>query len=144
MAGGLSTTSTIVRADFWRLGQCRPGDSIRFKRITWDSALILRQRTEGYLKSARDYIDGKTSDLQLVDVELSDDWNETILHRIPAAEKTVEVVYRQAGDSYIQVTYGPMTSSALTRAHIQHRINRLNKESKVLAVIGCTRCKWTS
>jgi hypothetical protein len=35
MAGGLATTSTIVRADFWRLGQCRPGDSLRFKRISF-------------------------------------------------------------------------------------------------------------
>ncbi|WWD21796.1 urea carboxylase [Kwoniella shandongensis] len=145
MAGGLATTTTIVRADFWRLGQCRPGDSIRFKRISWDSALILRQRTETYIAQAKDFVDGKVgeSELNSIDTTLSEDWQETILHHTPAdsAAGTVEIKYRQAGDCHIHVTYGPMTATALTRAHIQHRINRLNDGTVkgVVAVIGAAR-----
>ncbi|KAK4689029.1 urea carboxylase, partial [Tremellales sp. Uapishka_1] len=145
MCGGLVTTTTIVRADFWRLGQCRPGDSIRFKRISWESARILRMRTEAYLTEAQQFINGTraASDLRSIDVGLSEDWEETILHRIPADEAagTVEIKFRQAGDSHIHVTYGPMTAGALTRAHIQHRINRLNDRTVagVVAVIGAAR-----
>lgn len=136
MAGGLATTSTIVRADFWRLGQCRPGDALRFKRISWESARLLRQRTEEYLSSAKRHIEGSGGDVKLVDVELPEDRNETILHRIA---DPIEVVFRQSGDSYIHVTYGPMTASALTRAHIQHRLDELEKDEDILAVIGTTR-----
>lgn len=143
MAGGLATTSTIVRADFWRLGQCRPGDSIRFKRISWNSAKTLRERTEAYLIQAKEFAassqNGSTPDL--VDIRLPDDWTETILHRI---ESPVEVVFRQSGDSYLHVTYGPMTSSALTRAHIQYRVDKLKEYDVIVAVITATRCERLS
>lgn len=135
MAGGLATTTTIVRADFWRLGQCRPGDSLRFKRISWESARLLRQRTEAYLESAKEVVESGGS-ISLVDTQLPDGWTETILHRI---ETPIEVVFRQSGDSYLHVTYGPMTSSALVRAHIQHRIDKLKTFSDIIAVIGTTR-----
>lgn len=138
MAGGLATTSTIVRADFWRLGQCRPGDSLRFKRISWDSARMLRQRTEDYLNAARRYIESGKGTVELIDTRLPEEWTETILHRIPGR---VEVVFRQSGDSYLHVTYGPMTASASTRAHIQHRVEKLKKEADIIAVIAATRCK---
>ncbi|OCF41469.1 urea carboxylase [Kwoniella heveanensis CBS 569] len=145
MAGGLATTTTIVRADFWRLGQCRPGDSVKFKRISWDSALTLRKRTEEYIAQAKAFVQGSVSaeKLKVVDVTLPEDWDETILHHTPAEEGkgTVEIKYRQAGDCHLHVTYGPMTANNLTRAHIQHRINKLNSGeiSGVVAVIGCAR-----
>ncbi|WVQ81557.1 urea carboxylase [Cryptococcus sp. DSM 104549] len=145
MAGGLATTSTIVRADFWRLGQCRPGDSIRLKRISWNSALVLRKRTEEYIAKAKEYVEGRIAGeaLKPIDTILPEDWDETIIHRIPAdqAKGTLEIKYRQAGDCHIHVTYGPMTASALTRAHIQHRLNKINDGSVegVVAVIGAAR-----
>lgn len=136
MTGGLVTTCTVVRADFWRLGQCRPGDTIHFKRITWDAALLLRQRTEAYISAVKE---GKQ--VELVDMTLSDEWDDTILDRIPATSSAQEVVFRQAGDSYLHVTYGPMVSSAMTRAHIQHRVERLREMSDLIAVTAATRCK---
>ena len=141
MAGGLATTSTVIRADFWRLGQCRPGDSLRFKRVSWESARILRERTEAYLASARAYIEGSGEEPKLVDTLLPENWTETILHRI---SDPMEVVFRQSGDSYIHVTYGSMTASALTRAHIQHRLEELKKDNDIIAVIGTTRGKKTA
>jgi urea carboxylase len=141
MAGGLATTSTVVRADFWRLGQCRPGDSLRFKRITWDSARLLRERTEAYLAEARQYIDGSGKEVKLIDTTLPEGWTETILHSISSP---IEVAFRQSGDSYLHVTYGPMTSSCLTRAHIHHRVEELKKDKDIVAVIGTTRGEYPS
>jgi urea carboxylase len=136
MTGGLVTTCTVVRADFWRLGQCRPGDTIHFKRISWDAALLLRQRTEAYIAAVRD---GRQA--QLVDISLSDEWDDTILDQIPATSTDGQVVFRQAGDSYLHVTYGPMVSSAMTRAHIQHRVERLREMPDLIAVTAATRCE---
>jgi allophanate hydrolase subunit 1 len=143
MAGGLATTTTIVRADFWRLGQCRPGDMIRFKRISWTTALALRKRTEAYVASIRQFAEGTVdaTALAVFDLEFPSDWDETILYESPATAGAVEVKYRQAGDSHIHVTYGPMTTSVLTRAHIQHRVNRIEHGAipGIISVIGTTR-----
>jgi len=99
MAGGLATTTTIVRSDLWRMGQCRPGDHIRFKRITWDSALLLRNRIEHYIDSIVKFATGSIEADQLdpLDITLPDGWDETILHEIPADEQddTLQVKFRQ-------------------------------------------------
>jgi urea carboxylase len=98
MAGGLATTTTIVRGDFWRLGQCRPGDTIRLKRISWKSALTLRQRIETYIQDVKAYIseNGKGSDIKPLDLTVPDDWDETILHHtLPDTEGSLEIKYRQ-------------------------------------------------
>jgi urea carboxylase len=137
MTGGLVTTCTVVKADFWRLGQCRPGDAIYFKRISWESALKLRQRTEQYLTSVKT---GQT--VSLVDVSLPEEWEDTVLARIPKTSSNEEVVFRQSGDSYLHVTYGPMISSALTRALVQYRVKRVQDMSDVIEVTGAVRGKF--
>jgi urea carboxylase len=136
MTGGLVTTCTVVKADFWRLGQCRPGDTVHFKRISWDSALLLRRRTEEYLASVK-----ANRTVTLVDISLPDDWEDTILARIPETETTDEVVFRQSGDCYIHVTYGAMVSSALTRVLVQYRVKRIQEMSDIIEVTGAVRCK---
>jgi urea carboxylase len=136
MTGGLVTTCTVVKADFWRLGQCRPGDTIYFKRISWESALKLRQRTEQYLTSVK-----TGQPVSLVDVSLPEEWEDTVLARIPKSSTTDEVVFRQSGDSYLHITYGPMISSALTRALVQYRVRRVQKMSDIIEVTGAVRCK---
>lgn len=136
MTGGLVTTCTVVKADFWRLGQCRPGDTIYFKRISWASALALRQRTEQYLASAK-----SGQKVALVDVSLPDNWDDTILARIPKSSTTDEVLFRQSGDSYLHVTYGPMVSSALTRSLVQYRVRRVQEMTDIIEVTGAVRCE---
>jgi allophanate hydrolase subunit 2 len=41
----------VISADFWRLGQMRPRDEIRFERVTIDEALRFLQRQEEWLYS---------------------------------------------------------------------------------------------
>lgn len=99
MAGGLASTSTIPRSEAWRLGQCRPGDSLKLKRISWASALEMRQRTEKYIDQVRRYIARECSaeDVRAPDPELVGEVTDTILHTIPADQgnNTVEVKFRQ-------------------------------------------------
>ncbi|KAJ9104963.1 hypothetical protein QFC19_003760 [Naganishia cerealis] len=141
MAGGLATTTTVVRADLWRMGQCRPGDTIRFKRISWGSALAIRQRTEQLISQLRDVIAGQTeaSMVSPLDISVGEEWDETILHEIPADETkgTVLVKYRQGGDCSIQVTYGPMTADVMTRSHIQQITSRITS-SRIPGFVAVT------
>jgi urea carboxylase len=130
------TTCTVVKADFWRLGQCRPGDTIYLKRISWSSALVLRKLTEQYLASIK-----SGERVTLIDTSLPDDFEETILARISPTSDGHQVVFRQSGDSYLHVTYGPMVSSALTRATVQYRVKRIQDMSDIIEVTGAVRCE---
>ncbi|MGA2113800.1 MAG: biotin-dependent carboxyltransferase family protein [Bryobacteraceae bacterium] len=49
--GGYPKPANVISADFWRLGQMRPRDEIRFERVTIDEALGLLQRQEEWLRS---------------------------------------------------------------------------------------------
>lgn len=103
MAGGLATTTTIVRADLWRMGQCRPGNRIQFKRITWQSARDLADRIEAFIEIVRQFCEGQVGeeDPSLLNIELPNEWNETILHMVEGDEAsgTALVKFRQVSDS---------------------------------------------
>jgi antagonist of KipI len=49
--GGYPKPANVISADFWRLGQLRPRDQVRFERITMEGALGLLREQEEWLYS---------------------------------------------------------------------------------------------
>jgi antagonist of KipI len=49
--GGYPKPANVISADFWRLGQLRPRDEVRFERITMEGALALLREQEEWLYS---------------------------------------------------------------------------------------------
>jgi antagonist of KipI len=49
--GGYPKPANVISADFWRLGQLRPRDEVRFERITMEGALGLLREQEEWLYS---------------------------------------------------------------------------------------------
>jgi allophanate hydrolase subunit 2 len=49
--GGYPKPANVISADFWRLGQLRPRDEVRFELITLDRALALLREQEQWLYS---------------------------------------------------------------------------------------------
>ena len=47
--GGYPKPANVISADFWRLGQLRPRDEVRFEQITIEGALSLLQEQEQWL-----------------------------------------------------------------------------------------------
>jgi KipI family sensor histidine kinase inhibitor len=47
--GGYPKPANAISADFWRLGQLRPRDEVRFERVTLDQALNLLRQQEQWL-----------------------------------------------------------------------------------------------
>jgi len=47
--GGYPKPANVISADFWRLGQLRPRDQVRFERIAMECALELMQAQEKWL-----------------------------------------------------------------------------------------------
>jgi antagonist of KipI len=49
--GGYPKPANVISADFWRLGQLRPRDQVRFERVTMEGALGLLRDQEEWLYS---------------------------------------------------------------------------------------------
>jgi KipI family sensor histidine kinase inhibitor len=47
--GGYPKPANVISADFWRLGQLRPRDEVRFEPVTFEQALDLLRRQEQWL-----------------------------------------------------------------------------------------------
>jgi antagonist of KipI len=47
--GGYPKPANVISADFWRVGQLRPRDEVRFERVTLDQALDLLRQQEQWL-----------------------------------------------------------------------------------------------
>jgi urea carboxylase len=99
--GGFVCPVTIIRAERWKMGQLKPGDTVQFKRVTSVQAAVL--------EAAQDQL---VDTLMPVEAAMpaarAGDRIDCVLRRDPAAGDGAGVVYRQAGDKYLLVEYGPL------------------------------------
>src|SRR5690606_29883412 len=98
--GGFVCPVTIVQAELWKTGQLKPGDSIRFYPVSLEQALALEQQQNQLIRQLR--ADGNPSAYSRTEKP-----GDPVLHRIPESETQVQVTYRQSGDKYLLIEYGP-------------------------------------
>ncbi|SPO06520.1 probable Putative urea carboxylase [Cephalotrichum gorgonifer] len=109
--GGFLCSLTVIHADLWKIGQLRPGSTLRFHRVSISTALEARRENDRYLKGVAAALKtGSFEDVRPVRAQLSE-----VPQRCtdPAAVKVLEataarprVTYRQGGDNYLLVEYG--------------------------------------
>ncbi|MFA5677250.1 MAG: urea carboxylase [Pseudomonas sp.] len=97
--GGFVCPVTIAKAELWKVGQVKPGDRIRFRRLSFDSALALEQATDAAILAL-----GEQSPAPAMAMEPAT--SGCILAELPACTDRPQVTYRQAGDRYILLEYG--------------------------------------
>jgi urea carboxylase len=100
--GGFVCPATIVQAELWKMGQLKPGDTVRFHCISVDEAAAMEQAQEQTLKSLFEVDVVKVSGL------VPNESASPVLYRAEASDESVAVCYRQAGDNYMLVEYGPL------------------------------------
>lgn len=101
--GGFVCPVTIAHAELWKLGQLKPGDTIRFNSLTIEQAQALEKRQNELIESLRP---AETPQIQSQSSALKLD--NPILHCIPESAQQMQVIYRQSGDKYLLVEYGPL------------------------------------
>lgn len=55
--GGYAKIGTVIEADLWRLGQARPGDTVRFLETSYDDAVTALEEIDAYLAGLRQAAD---------------------------------------------------------------------------------------
>jgi urea carboxylase len=111
--GGFVCPVTIVQSELWKIGQLRPGNLLRFVCWTKGQAAAAEREQDEFLWSAR--FQRAQPGIPLGDGDVpgetpsSTSWKGAlpILHSVPAAGDNPQIVYRQAGDKYLLVEYGP-------------------------------------
>ncbi|MEO6431823.1 MAG: 5-oxoprolinase/urea amidolyase family protein, partial [Nitrosospira sp.] len=105
--GGFVCPVTIIQAELWKMGQLKPGDSVRFRRVSMDEALALEKLQDATIENLRV---PKAIPLEIerkTPATAAATTTTPILHVIPQAAQQIQVVYRQAGDKNLLVEYGP-------------------------------------
>jgi len=93
--GGFVCPATIVKAQRWKLGQLRPGDSVRFVPLTVDAADALRRAPQTRPVADRpEIVDGGV------------------------LARQGDVTYRRSGDDNLLVEFGPMELDLALRMRV--------------------------
>ncbi len=123
--GGFVCPFTIAKAELWKVGQLKPGDRIRFCRIDYEEARALE---EGQLRSIETL---RVAPAPTVATSVFsggrgapsngaalDGCSPAVLAALPATAERPEVVYRQAGDGYVLIEYGPNLLDLASRMRV--------------------------
>jgi len=100
--GGFVCPATIVQAELWKMGQLKPGDTVRFHCISVEEAAALQQAKETSLTTL-----SAQTDVEIQGLVAGSSATPILYQSEPSAEE-VAVCYRQAGDNYLLVEYGPL------------------------------------
>ena len=99
--GGFVCPAVVAHAELWKLGQLRPGDTVRFHRISQQQAA----EREAALNLAVSSLTGALPD------NPSDDalaHPNPVVHADPARGEVPDMAIRQAGDRYLLIEFGPL------------------------------------
>ncbi|MFF3404127.1 urea carboxylase [Streptomyces sp. NPDC002659] len=109
--GGFVCPATVITGQRWKLGQLRPGNTVRFVPVTEEAATKLRLSPAATPIPSRPAVgDGG------------------VLARLPEIADRPEVTYRRSGDDNLLVEYGPMQLDLALRMRVHSLAERLAAE----------------
>ncbi|HKE96859.1 MAG TPA: urea carboxylase [Povalibacter sp.] len=124
--GGFVCPATIVQAELWKVGQLRPGDQVRFRCVSVDEAVAMEHDIDESIAALQ-------SVTRLVRDSHRDVGGSVSAVLLPAASPQSPVSsplvrYRQAGDKYLLVEYGPQVLDLELRFRVHALMEWLQRE----------------
>jgi urea carboxylase len=130
--GGFVCPATIVQAELWKMGQLKAGDKVRFVRLSQAQARSLEIAQNAMLAD----LASATAPLALPATDTANTATP-VLATLPETTERVAVVYRQAGDKYLLVEYGPLVLDLNLRFRV-HALMQALEQAKVPGIIDLT------
>ena len=138
--GGFVCPATIVQAELWKMGQLRPGDTVRFKRLSQAQAERMEAAQDaaidrfGHSHRSLSRLRGRVGEGESLQIEHDigvegESLAEPVLHRTPETDNPVAVVYRRAGDKYLLVEYGPLVLDLNLRFRVHALMTHLQADA---------------
>ncbi|CAG9950150.1 unnamed protein product [Clonostachys rosea f. rosea IK726] len=117
--GGFVCPITICSGEMWKVGQLKPGNTVRFRCVTYDDALEIVKRKDSYLDALRNLLGGNSSPVPSPIIPLDHRSLSSILHQTSRRGNHPKVTYRQGGDTSIIVEYGEQVSDLRNTVCVQ-------------------------
>lgn len=133
--GGFTSSTTVIKADWWKLGQVKAGNTLKYVRVGLQDALKKRKRNNDFLDSIEKAIKTNTGFLNIESLQNShisfheSDIGKAIFWEKDASTTTPRVRYRQGGDDHILVEYGNESFDLNHRCRVTALENTLRSES---------------
>jgi urea carboxylase len=128
--GGFVCPITCVLAEFWKVGQVKSGDTIRFRQVTVTEAIQARLQQNHDIKA----LYHSTTRIPLSHpfvFPLASLQTQAVLAKTPASNTHPGMEIRLAGDSYVLVEYGEMTLDIRLRVRIHLLEQELLKQNPI-------------
>jgi urea carboxylase len=116
--GGFVCPATIVHAELWKIGQIRPGDTVRFRALSLEQSIQLDEQ----LETCIEVLSGELP--QLPELDTRDE--PVVFDRAPA------IVCRADGDRALLIEYGPNVLDL----NLRFRVHALETQLRAGALNG--------
>ncbi|HEY4317276.1 MAG TPA: urea carboxylase [Herbaspirillum sp.] len=131
--GGFVCPAVVVAAERWKLGQLRPGDSVRFRRIAPSQALALQDAQDRWVTTLE--APPQRDNFKAQRPSSLDD--SPIVFERAAQQGRPGVVVRQAGDRYLLVELGDAKLDIALRMRI-HALHSALQSRKLDGIVDLT------
>ena len=129
--GGFVCPASIVQAELWKMGQLRPGNTVRFRRITLDQAIRLEAEQDVVINTLQ--LPKKPVALDIDTLAIA----SPILQFKEAQPDHAAVTYRPAGDKYLLIEYGPLVLDLNLRLRV-HALMQWLQQQHLPGIIDLT------
>lgn len=150
--GGFVSSTTIIKAEFWKMGQMKAGDSMQFHRIALKDALALREKIDAFVDEIASACSQQGSFDSIAPLNYSNlppstmvgDYGKAVVHEIKANGYQPLTRYRQGADDYLLVEYGDGTLDLNHRCRVTALMKSLNESNSDISfstgltnTVGC-------
>lgn len=116
--GGFVSSTTIIKAEHWRLGQMKAGDTMQYLRVSLEDALATRRRFNEFVDAIGKACSGEGDFAAIGALDYSNmptsmtlsssagNHGKAIVRHIEDKGSQPRTLYRQGGDDYLLVEYG--------------------------------------
>lgn len=122
--GGFVCPFTVVKADYWKVGQLRAGNTVKFVAVSLEDALWSRKANEAFVDNISKWLDsGSFEAVQRLDatpiLKAPSSVRPAVIRFSEETMSRPRISYRQGGDDYLLVDYGEsITMCAKVASHI--------------------------
>jgi biotin-dependent carboxylase-like uncharacterized protein len=144
--GGFTSSTTVIKADWWKLGQLKAGNTLKYVRVGLEDALEKRKKNEDFLDSLGEAFKHNNGFEKINKLQESHQSNfgKAVVWEKAGNSKTPQVRYRQGGDDYLLVEYGNENFDLNHRCRVTALENALhsnstpeNIKSHLYNTVGC-------
>lgn len=135
--GGFVCPLVVAASERWKLGQLRPGDTVRFVAVSAHAAADADRRLATWLSRATEPITPLARPSWNAAPHTSGGVGDAVLARSEAGDQRPAITYRQAGDRFLLVELGAMALDLAVRVHV-HALDRWVRDHLGPGVIDAT------